>query len=109
MCPQPLVGNWVGVIPGRPNPAPPRPFPMGLPTTNMGDMYNGAVEAPGLSHAAAVGFSLPALAFDFGAAVRGGSCDAAGNCAHNLSCDLFVGTGEGGRREGACVQGFACC
>lgn len=59
----------------------------------MGDMYNGAVEAPGLSHAAAVGFSLPALAFDFGAAVRGGSCDAAGNCAHNLACDLFVGTG----------------
>ena len=44
--------------------------------------------------AAGSGFSLAALAFDLGAAVDEGSCDAAGNCGHILPCDLFVNSGE---------------
>ena len=90
----PLTGNWVGVIPGRPNSALGQQPDSRSVSTNMGDMYNGAVEAQGLSRAAAAGATLPTLAFDFGGAVGRTNCDAAGNCAHNLPCDLFVATGE---------------
>lgn len=48
--PPPPAGNEAGVILGRPNPGRFQANPLsGMPVLDVGDMYNGAVEASGLS------------------------------------------------------------